>query len=70
MGILAKNGQLSTDLTLPRVIESIYSRGLVESKVISINSVWSAIKITWPIKGKKYKNHYGLLSIDNLQTKD
>src|SRR5688572_20446850 len=35
-----KNGQLETDLTLPKVIELGYNHGLVESKTISIDSTW------------------------------
>lgn len=56
-----KNGQLDTDLTLPKVIELGYNHGLVESKTISVNATWSAIKFTHPKKGKVYKNSYGRL---------
>jgi hypothetical protein len=56
-----KSGQLETDLTLPKVIELGYNYGLVESKTISINATWSAIKFTHPKKGKVYKNSYGRL---------
>lgn len=56
-----KNGQLGTDLTLPKVIELGYNHGLVESKTISINAIWSAIKFTHPKKGKVYNNRYGQL---------
>jgi hypothetical protein len=34
---------------------------LVESKTISVNDTWSAIKFTHPKKGKVYKNSYGKL---------
>jgi hypothetical protein len=56
-----KNGQLGTDLTLTKVIELGYDQGLVESKTISLNAVWSAIKFTHPKKGKVYQNSYGRL---------
>jgi hypothetical protein len=56
-----KNGQLGTDLTLPTVIELGYKHGLVESKTISIDKTWSAIKFTHPKKGKEYDNSYGKL---------
>ena len=60
-----KSGQIDTDLNLPKVIEVVYKNGLVESKTVSINSIWSAIKITKPIKGKVYKNSYGVLNPGN-----
>ena len=56
-----KNRKLGTDLTLTKVIELGYDHGLVESKTISINETWSAIKFTHPKKGKVYKNSYGKL---------
>jgi hypothetical protein len=56
-----KNGKLGTDLTLPKVINIGYEQGLVESKTISIDATWSAIKFTHPKKGKVYKNSYGKL---------
>jgi hypothetical protein len=56
-----KNGKLGTDLRLPVVIELGYNFGLVESKTISIDATWSAIKFTHPRKGKDYKNSYGKL---------
>jgi hypothetical protein len=56
-----KNGKLGTDLTLTKVIELGYNDGLVESKTISIDTTWSAIKFTHPKKGKEYKNSYGRL---------
>ena len=49
------------DLSLTTVIEIGYDYGLVESKTISIDSNWSAIKFTYPIAGKTYKNSYGKL---------
>ena len=56
-----KNRKLGTDLTLTKVIELGYNHGLVESKTISIDATWSAIKFTHPKKGKVYKNSYGKL---------
>jgi hypothetical protein len=56
-----KNKKLETDLTLTKVIELGYDHGLVESKTISINETWSAIKFTYPREGKVYKNSYGKL---------
>lgn len=56
-----KNRKLGTDLTLTKVIELGYDHGLVESKTISINETWSAIKFTHPKKGKVYRNSYGKL---------
>lgn len=60
-----KANQLNTDLNLPKVIKVVYQNGLVESKVISIDSIWSAIKITRPIEGKVYKNSYGFIKLDD-----
>ena len=56
-----KNRKLGTDLTLTKVIELGYDHGLVESKTISIDETWSAIKFTHPVKGEVYKNSYGKL---------
>ncbi|HSK88719.1 MAG TPA: hypothetical protein VK880_10195 [Anaerolineales bacterium] len=56
-----KNRKLETDLTLTTVIKLGYDHGLVESKTISIDATWSAIKFTHPKKGKVYKNSYGKL---------
>lgn len=56
-----KNRKLETDLTLTTVIKLGYDHGLVESKTISIDATWSAIKFTHPRKGKVYKNSYGKL---------
>src|SRR5687767_12625128 len=56
-----KNRKLGTNLTLTTVIELGYDHGLVESKTISIDETWSAIKFTHPKKGKVYKNSYGKL---------
>ncbi len=51
-----KSKKLDTDLSLPNIIGIIYQNGLVESKVISIDNTWSAIKLTKPIQGKVYKH--------------
>jgi hypothetical protein len=56
-----KNRKLGTDLTLTKVIKLGYDYGLVESKTVSIDATWSAIKFTHPKKGKVYKNSYGKL---------
>jgi hypothetical protein len=56
-----KGGQLDTDLSITTVIKLGYDYGLVESKTISIDDTWSAIKFTHPKKGKAYKNSYGTL---------
>jgi hypothetical protein len=56
-----KNRKLGTDLTLTKVIKLGYDHGLVESKTISIDATWSAIKFTHPKKGKVYRNSYGKL---------
>jgi hypothetical protein len=56
-----KNRQLGTDLVLPEVIRIGYRHGLVESKTLSVDATWSAIKFTHPIEGKTYHNSYGQL---------
>ncbi len=56
-----KNRKLGTDLTLPEVINIGYRHGLVESKCLSVNATWSALKFTHPVKGKVYNNSYGQL---------
>jgi hypothetical protein len=56
-----KNKKLGTDLTLPKVIEIGYNHGLVESKTLSVDATWSAMKFTHPRKGKVYDNSYGRL---------
>lgn len=58
-----KSGKKGTDLTLTTVIKIGYDYGLVESKCLSINTVWSALKFTHPKKGKIYNNSYGRLKI-------
>jgi hypothetical protein len=56
-----KGGRLGTDLTLKQIIRIGYSHGLVESKTISLDPTWSAIKFTFPKQGKQYSNSYGKL---------
>jgi len=56
-----KARQKDTDLTLTVIIKIGYDFGLVESKTLSINATWSAIKFTHPKKGKVYNNSYGKL---------
>jgi len=61
-----KNRQLGTDLTLPEVIAIGYRHGLVESKTLSVDATWSALKFTHPIEGKVYNNRYGKLPSQEL----
>ena len=56
-----KSRKLDTDLTLPEVIRIGYSHGLVESKCLSVDATWSALKFTHPVEGKTYDNTYGRL---------
>jgi hypothetical protein len=56
-----KNKKLGTDLALAKVIEIGYNHGLVESKTLSVDATWSAMKFTHPRKGKVYNNSYGQL---------
>lgn len=56
-----KAGQKKTDLNLTKIIKIGYDHGLVESKTLSIDEFWSAIKFTHPKKGKVYHNSYGNL---------
>jgi hypothetical protein len=56
-----KGGRLGTDLTLKQIIRIGYGHGLVESKTISLDPTWSAIKFTFPKQGKQYSNSYGKL---------
>ena len=56
-----KNRKLETDLTLQKVIEIGYGYGLVESKCLSVDATWSALKFTHPKEGKAYNNSYGRL---------
>lgn len=56
-----KAGQQGTDLSLTTVIKIGYDYGLVESKSIRVDSIWSALKFTYPKPGKVYNNSYGKL---------
>jgi hypothetical protein len=56
-----KNKKLGTDLALAKVIKIGYNHGLVESKTLSVDATWSAMKFTHPKKGKVYNNSYGRL---------
>ena len=56
-----KGKKLGTDLTLSEVIRIGYDHGLVESKCLSVDETWSALKFTHPKKGKAYDNSYGRL---------
>ena len=56
-----KAGQEQTDLKLTTVIKLGYDYGLVESKSISLDNFWSALKFTHPKQGQVYNNSYGKL---------
>jgi len=58
-----KGKKLQSNLTLPLVIKTGYDTGLVESKCVSVDSTWSALKFTWPKQGKVYNNSYGQLKV-------
>ena len=58
-----KNGQLETDLSLPKIINIVYGFGLVESTALSVDATWSALKFTHPKKGKIYNNSHGTLVV-------
>jgi hypothetical protein len=58
-----KNGQLESDLSLPKIINIVYGFGLVESTALSIDTTWSALKFTHPKKGKIYNNSHGTLIV-------
>jgi len=56
-----KAKQLGTDLNIKNVIKTGYDHGLVESKNLSLDSIWTALKFTHPKKNKVYNNSYGKL---------
>ena len=56
-----KGRGLHSDLTLQDVINIGYGCDMVESKSVSVNEVWSALKFTFPRIGKTYENSYGSL---------
>jgi len=68
---LAKRGSLwvswlkgtpkGSDLNLQSVIRIGYDYGLVESKTLAVDALWSAMKFTHPIPGKNYQNSFGSL---------
>ena len=57
-----KAGKLDTDLNIKTVIRIGYSHGMVESKAISLDMTWSALKFTHPKAGKTYVNSFGALN--------
>lgn len=59
-----KSKKLDSELTMFSVIRIGYDHGLVESKALSIDETWSALKFTHPKKGKVYKNSYGKLKAE------
>jgi len=56
-----KGKQMKSDLDIKSVIRIGYDNGLVESKAISLDATWSALKFTHPKMGKVYNNSYGKL---------
>jgi hypothetical protein len=58
-----KGGGANGDLTLKDIIRIGYHHGLVESKTVSVDDTWSAIKFTFPKVGKRYDNSYGRLTL-------
>ncbi|MDF1502370.1 hypothetical protein [Roseisolibacter sp. H3M3-2] len=48
-------------LRLTEIIRVGYDHGLVESKTVSVDDTWSAIKFTHPRPGVRYRNSYGRL---------
>lgn len=59
-----KSKKMNTDLNIKSVIKIGYDYGLVESKCLSVDDTWSALKFTHPKKGKSYNNSYGKLKND------
>jgi hypothetical protein len=57
-----KAGRLATDLSLSEVVRIGYQNGMVESKAISVNDTWSAMKFTFPKEDVLYSNQNGTLS--------
>jgi hypothetical protein len=58
-----KSRKLDSDLNIKSVIRIGYDHGLVESKALSIDETWSALKFTHPKEGKVYNNSYGKLNV-------
>lgn len=75
---LAKRGSLwiswlkgtpkGSNLNLQSVIRIGYDHGLVESKTLAVDALWSAIKFTHPIPGKTYQNSFGTLKVPDPQS--
>lgn len=63
-----KGKKLGTELALQEVIKTGYKHGLVESKCVSVDATWSALKFTHPKRGKVYNNRYGQLQSKELRT--
>ena len=56
-----KGRGLNSDLTVQTVISIGYDCNMVESKAVSINVTWSALKFTFPRPDTAYRNSYGTL---------
>ena len=56
-----KGRGLNSDLTVQTVISIGYDCNMVESKAVSINVTWSALKFTFPRPDTVYGNSYGTL---------
>lgn len=56
-----KGRGLNSDLTVQTVISIGYDCNMVESKAVSINGTWSALKFTFPRPETIYENSYGSL---------
>src|ERR687894_285859 len=56
----------SLDVASELAGEFDYIHGFVESKTLSVDATWSAMKFTYPKKGKVYNNSYGRLPSSQL----
>lgn len=65
-----KSRSADTGLNIKVIIKHGYDYGLVESKAISINDEWSALKFTWPKENVVYRNSYGKLKNRLARTVD
>lgn len=52
---------LKSDLTIKTVISIGYDCNMVESKAVSIDETWSALKFTFPRPNEVYVNSFGTL---------
>lgn len=52
---------MNSDLTVQTVISIGYDCNMVESKAVSIDGTWSALKFTFPRPKTIYVNGYGTL---------